>query len=151
MLAARDPGATSCKTQEEAKEGSAVFQCQWLSTGVRCGTLSLAPRPDTRNTTTSAKLTPSRPKNYLRAAPVGFYHSACIRLATASSRPLFITDLCAAPPPLAPRPDPHGQMAGMTWASHRLLPSTIYNGSMCYVQHPHPSLPDQTHTARWPE
>jgi hypothetical protein len=41
-----------------------------VSTGARCGTLTLAPRPDTHNTTTSAKLTPSRPKYYLRAAPV---------------------------------------------------------------------------------
>jgi hypothetical protein len=50
---------------------------------------------------------PSRPKNYLRAAPVDFCHSACIRLAAAPSRPLFLTDLGAAPSPLAaPRPDP---------------------------------------------
>ena len=72
------------------------------------GTLTLAFRPDTHNTTTSAKLALSRPKNYLRAAPVEFGHSACIRLTAASSHPLFLTDLGAAPSPLAPRPDPHG-------------------------------------------
>jgi hypothetical protein len=67
-----------------------------LSTGVRCGTLPLAPRPDT-HTTPQLRLncgTLTAKKNYLRAA-----------------RPLFLTDLGAAPSPLAPRPDPHDQMA----------------------------------------
>jgi hypothetical protein len=48
--------------------------------------------PDqTHNTTTSAKLALSRPENYLRAARVDFCHSACIRLAATSPRPLFLT------------------------------------------------------------
>jgi hypothetical protein len=74
-----------------------------LPTGVRCSTLPLAPRPHTHNTTTSAKLTPSRPKDYLRAAPVEFGHSACIRLAAAPSRPLFLAvtngSRCSTPTP----------------------------------------------------
>jgi hypothetical protein len=43
-----------------------------ILTDIGCGTLPLAPRPDTHNTATSAKLhvALSRPKNYLRAAPV---------------------------------------------------------------------------------
>jgi hypothetical protein len=69
-----------------------------------------APRSQTRHTqhhNFGYKLALSRPKNYLRAAPVDFCHNVCIRLAAAPSRPLFLADLDAAPSPLAPRPDPH--------------------------------------------
>jgi hypothetical protein len=82
-----------------------LYACSQRILGV--SPLPLAPRPDTHNTTTSAKLALSRPKSYLRAAPVEFGHSTCIRLTAASFRPLFLTDLGAAPSPLAPRPDPH--------------------------------------------
>jgi hypothetical protein len=78
--------------------------------------------PDQTHTTPQLRLTKlalSRPKGCMRAAPaVDFCHSACIpciRLAAASSRPLFLTDLGAAPSPLAPRPDPHDQMAEKNW------------------------------------
>jgi hypothetical protein len=57
-----------CIPERCAHPRAADIPLHLLSTGVRCGmhTLPLAPRPDTHNTTTSAKLALSRPKNYLR-------------------------------------------------------------------------------------
>jgi hypothetical protein len=78
-----------------------------LSTGVRCGTLHLVPRPDTHNTTTSAKLALSRPKSYLRAAPVAFCHRACIAPLSRRFLPSTIPNgsRCSTPTPRSQLPD----------------------------------------------
>jgi hypothetical protein len=82
-----------------------LFACSQRILGV--GPSPLAHRPDTHSTTTSAILTPSRQKNYVPASPGDYRQMEHTCMPIAPSGALLPTDLGAAPPPLAPRPDPH--------------------------------------------
>jgi hypothetical protein len=54
-----------------------------LLTGIGCGTLALAPRTDTHNTTTLVTQSPSRPPNYRHASTADASRSPHIHLAAA--------------------------------------------------------------------
>jgi hypothetical protein len=99
------------------------------------------------NALTAKKLSTCREGVIVRPAPVDFCHSACIRLAAAPFRPLFLTDLGAAPSPLAPRPDPHDYMAEITWWQElqNTIQSMIKGPYHCLVPRLRPTPSKQQH------